>query len=64
MIISFEVHGKVQRVFFRKYTKKAADELGICGWVSVKMLEQLFILPLGREHKEGHGYWGSIRARR
>merc|ERR1711953_134843 len=33
MIISFEVHGKVQKVFFRKYTKQAADKLGICGWV-------------------------------
>ncbi|CBY09440.1 unnamed protein product [Oikopleura dioica] len=33
MIISFEVHGKVQKVFFRKYTKQAADKLGIFGWV-------------------------------
>jgi len=27
------VHGKVHGVFFRDYTKKKADELGITGWV-------------------------------
>ena len=27
------VHGKVQGVFFRDYTKKTADKLGITGWV-------------------------------
>lgn len=31
--ISFEVFGKVQGVFFRKYTKKKADFLKITGWV-------------------------------
>ena len=30
--IKFEVFGKVQGVWFRKYTKKKADELGIFGW--------------------------------
>eukprot|EP00899_Mesostigma_viride_P003492 jgi/Mesvir1/13143/Mv06112-RA.1 len=30
---SFEVFGKVQGVFFRKYTKKEAEKLGLCGWV-------------------------------
>ena len=29
----FEVTGKVQRVFFRKYTQKEAVKLGILGWV-------------------------------
>ena len=27
------VHGKVQGVFFRDFAKKAADELGLTGWV-------------------------------
>ena len=31
--IKYEVFGKVQGVFFRKYTKKEADKLGISGWV-------------------------------
>lgn len=30
---NFEIHGKVQRVYFRKYTQKRAKELGITGWV-------------------------------
>jgi acylphosphatase len=30
--IKFEVSGKVQGVFFRKYTKAKADELGLTGW--------------------------------
>lgn len=29
----FEVYGKVQKVFFRKYTKKQANILGITGWI-------------------------------
>lgn len=29
----FEVFGKVQGVFFRKYTEKKAKELGLRGWV-------------------------------
>ncbi|XP_037899537.1 acylphosphatase-2-like [Glossina fuscipes] len=28
----FEVYGKVQRVFFRKYTASKAKELGLHGW--------------------------------
>ncbi|KAL0830374.1 hypothetical protein ABMA28_002560 [Loxostege sticticalis] len=28
----FEVYGRVQGVFFRKYTKKEADKLGLRGW--------------------------------
>eukprot|EP01036_Dinobryon_divergens_P021247 gene21247-29177_t len=31
--VEFEIFGKVQRVFFRKYTKAKADELKIKGWV-------------------------------
>ena len=31
--ISYEVFGKVQGVWFRKYTKKKADLLKIRGWV-------------------------------
>ena len=31
--IKYEVFGKVQGVFFRKYTKKEADKLGLSGWV-------------------------------
>lgn len=30
--IQFEVFGKVQGVFFRKYTKKKADLLNLKGW--------------------------------
>ena len=30
--VSFEVFGKVQGVFFRKYTKEEADRLGLSGW--------------------------------
>mmetsp|Transcript_9163 Transcript_9163/g.19969 ORF Transcript_9163/g.19969 Transcript_9163/m.19969 type:complete len:120 (-) Transcript_9163:17-376(-) len=30
--LQFEVFGKVQRVFFRKYTKIKADELSLKGW--------------------------------
>lgn len=28
-----KVHGKVQGVFFRKYAKRKAMELGLAGWV-------------------------------
>ncbi|CAH0675396.1 unnamed protein product [Chilo suppressalis] len=28
----FEVYGRVQGVFFRKYTKQQADKLGLRGW--------------------------------
>ena len=31
--LKYEIFGKVQGVFFRKYTKKKADPLGIFGWV-------------------------------
>jgi len=30
---TYEVHGKVQGVFFRKHTQKVAQELKIVGWV-------------------------------
>ncbi|KAL6592284.1 hypothetical protein LY90DRAFT_699496 [Neocallimastix californiae] len=30
--INFEVFGKVQRVFFRKYTKLEGKKLGLRGW--------------------------------
>ena len=30
--IEFEVFGRVQGVFFRKYTKEKAEELGLTGW--------------------------------
>lgn len=29
----YEVFGKVQHVFFRKYTEKKAKELGLHGWI-------------------------------
>ncbi len=29
----FEIFGKVQKVFFRKYTQQKAQELGLVGWV-------------------------------
>jgi len=32
-MVQFEVFGKVQGVFFRKYTKEKADSLGIRGYV-------------------------------
>lgn len=31
-LCEFEVFGKVQGVFFRKYTKKQADALNLTGW--------------------------------
>ncbi|KAK3599017.1 hypothetical protein CHS0354_007484 [Potamilus streckersoni] len=31
--VDYEVFGKVQDVFFRKYTKKKARSLGLVGWV-------------------------------
>ncbi|XP_060590226.1 acylphosphatase-1-like [Ruditapes philippinarum] len=31
--VDFEVFGKVQGVFFRRYTQKKAKELHIVGWV-------------------------------
>ncbi|CAH0720174.1 unnamed protein product, partial [Brenthis ino] len=30
--VDFEVFGRVQGVFFRKYTKKQADKLDLKGW--------------------------------
>ncbi|KAI5637699.1 acylphosphatase domain-containing protein [Phthorimaea operculella] len=30
--VDFEVFGRVQGVFFRKYTKQEADKLGLRGW--------------------------------
>ncbi|XP_075975210.1 acylphosphatase-1-like [Anticarsia gemmatalis] len=30
--VDFEVFGRVQGVFFRKYTKQEADRLGLRGW--------------------------------
>uniref|UniRef100_T1IQP0 Acylphosphatase n=1 Tax=Strigamia maritima TaxID=126957 RepID=T1IQP0_STRMM len=31
--VDYEVFGKVQGVFFRKYTQHKAKELGLTGWV-------------------------------
>jgi len=31
--IDYQVYGKVQEVFFRKYTKSKAESLGLVGWV-------------------------------
>uniref|UniRef100_A0A0G4IB56 acylphosphatase n=1 Tax=Chromera velia CCMP2878 TaxID=1169474 RepID=A0A0G4IB56_9ALVE len=30
--LAFEVYGKVQGVYFRKYTKREAERLGLVGW--------------------------------
>jgi acylphosphatase len=30
---SYEIRGKVQKVFFRKYTEEKAKALGVTGWV-------------------------------
>lgn len=32
-LLKFEVHGKVQGVFFRKHTQETASALGLCGYV-------------------------------
>lgn len=32
--LTFEVHGKVQGVFFRKHTVEKARDLGLTGWVA------------------------------
>ena len=29
----FKVYGRVQGVFFRKFTKKIAEENSVCGWI-------------------------------
>ena len=31
--LKLKISGRVQGVFFRKHTKKLADELGVFGWV-------------------------------
>lgn len=31
-LCDFEVFGRVQGVFFRKYTKQQADQLNVAGW--------------------------------
>nr|ACH44954.1 putative acylphosphatase organ-common type isozyme variant 1 [Taeniopygia guttata] len=31
--VDYKVHGKVQGVFFRKYTQGEAKRLGLAGWV-------------------------------
>ena len=31
--VHFEVYGKVQGVFFRKYTQARAEELNLKGWI-------------------------------
>ncbi|XP_044730049.1 acylphosphatase-1-like isoform X1 [Chrysoperla carnea] len=33
LAVDFEVFGKVQGVFFRKFTQKQANELGVNGWI-------------------------------
>ena len=33
MSVHFEVYGKVQGVFFRKYTQARAEELNLRGWI-------------------------------
>lgn len=32
--VKFEVHGKVQKVFFRKHTEQEAKKLHLVGWVA------------------------------
>ena len=46
-VMSFEVHGKVQGVFFRKHTQATAAKLGLRGWCENT--------PSGTVRGEAHG---------
>ena len=45
------ISGKVQGVFFRLYTKKKADELGLSGWVKNLPSRQVKVIILGSQEK-------------
>lgn len=47
--IKIQVTGKVQGVFFRKYTKSKANELGLSGWVRNEPDGSVSILACGDE---------------
>jgi acylphosphatase len=45
------IHGKVQGVFFRASARKAADALGIKGWVKNRQDGNVDIMASGSEEK-------------
>jgi len=47
--LKFLLKGRVQRVFFRKSTKKTAENLGISGWVRNRSTGEVEILAIGNE---------------
>jgi acylphosphatase len=51
--IQFQIHGKVQKVFFRKYTKLEADRLGLVGWVRNTLTGSVEGVAEGRSDRVG-----------
>ena len=46
--VRVRIHGRVQGVFFRDWTKRQADRLGVMGWIRNRLdgdVEGLFVGP-------------------
>lgn len=46
-----EVQGRVQGVWFRKYTKEAADSFGVCGYVCNRADGSVYLEAEGEEEQ-------------
>lgn len=46
-----EVLGRVQGVWFRKYTKEAADSFGVCGYVCNRQDGSVYLEAEGKEEQ-------------
>jgi len=51
MAVSIRCMGHVQGVFFRKYTRDKARELGLAGWVKNESNGDVLILAIGGEEQ-------------
>ena len=49
--LEITVHGKVQKVWFRKYTQEKAKELGLFGYVMNQTNGTVFLIAEGDENK-------------